>query len=81
MRKFMRALRQFGSGGWLVIPVLLVFLAGAIGFAFYIWHQLADVQISVQGWIAMALGILFTAIIGIGLMALVFYSSRKNYDQ
>jgi hypothetical protein len=29
----------------------------------------------------MSLGILFTAVVGIGLMVLIFYSSRKNYDQ
>jgi len=29
----------------------------------------------------MSLGILFTAAIGVGLMTLIFYSSRRNYDQ
>jgi hypothetical protein len=29
----------------------------------------------------MALGIFFSLVIGIGLMALVFYSSRAGYDE
>jgi hypothetical protein len=33
-----------------------------------------------SGWLAMILGIVFTLVIGVGLMALVFYSSRKGHD-
>jgi hypothetical protein len=43
--------------------------------------KLGDVQMSGHGWAAMALGILFSFIVGIGLMGLVFYSSRKGYDE
>jgi hypothetical protein len=75
------AMQRLGSGGWLVILMLLGFLATAVGLAFYVWKQLTDVQISTNGWIAMGLGVLFTAVIGIGLMVLVFYSSRRNYDR
>lgn len=32
-------------------------------------------------YLAMALGILFSLLIGCGLMALVFYSSRHGYDE
>ncbi len=32
-------------------------------------------------YLAMALGILFSVLIGCGLMALVFYSSRHGYDE
>ena len=34
-----------------------------------------------HGYIAMALGTFFALLIGIGLMALVFYSSRAGYDE
>jgi len=40
-----------------------------------------DVQVSEQGYIAMALGIFFSLIVGVGLMTLVFYSSRAGYDE
>lgn len=73
--------RRFGAGNWAALAILLGFLAIAIAFAVYIWNQLAGVDISGQGWIAMALGIVFTVAIGVGLMALTFYSSRRNYDR
>jgi hypothetical protein len=33
------------------------------------------------GWWMMGLGIFFTVVVGGGLMALVFYSSRVGYDE
>jgi hypothetical protein len=35
---------------------------------------------SVHGWIALTLGTLLSLVLGGGLMALVFYSARKGYD-
>jgi hypothetical protein len=32
-------------------------------------------------WAAMILGVLFSVVIGAGLMGLVFYSSRRGYDE
>ena len=34
----------------------------------------------VEGYVAMWFGIVFSLVVGCGLMALVFYSSRKGYD-
>jgi hypothetical protein len=36
---------------------------------------------SVHGWIALGLGVFFSVLIGCGLMALMFYSSRRGYDE
>ena len=36
---------------------------------------------SVHGYVAMILGIIFSLLVGCGLMALVFYSSRRGYDE
>ena len=33
------------------------------------------------GYAAMTLGIIFTLLVGCGLMALMFYSSRRGYDE
>ncbi|MGE5538733.1 MAG: hypothetical protein ACM30I_08940 [Gemmatimonas sp.] len=74
-------LRRLGAGGWTLIAVLGGFLVLAAAFAVYAWRSIGRVEISESGWIAMAVGVLFTAVIGIGLMALVFYSSRQNYDR
>lgn len=35
---------------------------------------------SVHGWIALGLGTFLSLAVGGGLMALVFYSARKGYD-
>jgi len=51
----------------------------------YFLQQAADitgpVDITVHGWIALSIGVLFSLVIGIGLMALVFFSSRHGYDE
>jgi hypothetical protein len=39
-----------------------------------------DSDISTAGWIAMGFGVIVTLALGIGLMALVFISSRRGYD-
>jgi hypothetical protein len=43
--------------------------------------QRTDAQMSVHGWIALSLGVFFSILIGCGLMALTFYSSRHGYDE
>jgi hypothetical protein len=73
--------RKLGPGGWLAIIVLLGFLIAAIVYAVQAWNAMGDVQVSTAGWVFMALGVVVTILVGGGLMALVFYSSRHNYDQ
>jgi hypothetical protein len=33
-----------------------------------------------HGWAAMTLGIVFSLVVGCGLMALLFFSHRRGYD-
>jgi hypothetical protein len=68
-------------GKWITLAILLAFLALSTAFAYVGWNLHGDVEISTHGYVAMALGIGFTLVVGIGLMALVFYSSRKGYDE
>ena len=42
---------------------------------------MAGVHMSGWGWFTLVLGIVVTIGLGAGLMALVFYSSRHDYDQ
>jgi len=42
---------------------------------------LTDGQVSTQGMIALILGVVFSMLLGGGLMALVFWSHKKGYDQ
>jgi uncharacterized Tic20 family protein len=42
------------------------------------WLGVGDSHISFAGWFAMLLGVLVTLALGIGLMALVFISNRRD---
>ena len=46
-----------------------------------LWSGLGDSEISLAGWLAMGFGIIVTLALGIGLMSLVFFSSRGGYDE
>ena len=45
------------------------------------WIGIGDSEISGAGWLAMGLGVVVPLALGIGLMALVFISSRRGYDE
>jgi hypothetical protein len=65
------------SGTILVITILLALLAAVAWFA---WAGLASPgePMPSEGYVALALGALTAVLVGIGLMALVFYSSRRG---
>lgn len=69
------------TAGILAVTALLLLLAVALSWAVYAWTSVGDVSMSIHGWIAMGLGILFSLIVGIGLMGLVFYRARHGYDE
>jgi hypothetical protein len=72
---------RLSGGGWLAIVVLAGFLGWAIWYAAHAWGALAGVGITPVGWVMLGLGVVVTLIVGGGLMALLFYSSRKDYDR
>lgn len=67
-------------------PVLLLVLAlggilvTALVMAVDVWSGSGDTGMSHHGYIAMTLGAVATLALGGGLMALVFFSSRRGYD-
>jgi hypothetical protein len=65
----------------IAIGVLLALLAGAVWVGHYGWESAGDVVMPPWGWLMMGLGIFFTVVVGGGLMALIFYSSRAGYDE
>jgi hypothetical protein len=64
-----------------LVIVLFAILAAAGWFAARAWLSLQGPPMPVEGYIAMTLGIVFSLVVGCGLMALVFYSSRHGYDE
>ena len=66
---------------WLPVAIAVAAVALVIAIAAGLWAQAGDARISAAGWVAMALGILITLALGVGLMALVFISSRRGYDE
>ncbi|WP_234826868.1 hypothetical protein [Rhodopseudomonas palustris] len=73
-------LKRTSIGVWVMVLALLVLL-GLAGFFAYQGLVIGDVEIPAQGYVAMAIGIALSLVIGIGLMVLVFYSSRRGYDE
>ena len=65
---------------WILFTPLFALLAAALWFAGRSWVHLAGAVIPVYGWIAIGGGVLFSLLVGGGLMALLFYSSRHGYD-
>ena len=76
-----QAISQHSSiGTWTTVTVLglLLIASGVIG---YLGWTSADNDVPTSGYVAMALGVIFSLVVGIGLMALLFYSSRAGYDE
>lgn len=73
--------RPLGIGGAVIIVSLFAMLLLTIVVAAMGWTSAGDIQMSMGGWIALGLGSFFSLAVGIGLMSLVFYSSRKGYDE
>lgn len=65
----------------LTLIVLLALLAASAAAAYWVWQELGDVNISPHGWFALGLGAVATFVVGAGLMTLVFFSSRRGYDE
>ncbi len=64
----------------LTIAVLVGLLTWSIWSMIQMWTSV-DGSMGTHEWIAMILGIFFSCLVGFGLMGLMFYSSRKGYDE
>jgi len=68
-------------GTIVLVVVLFAILAAAGWYASQAFTAVDGPPMPAAGWLAMGLGILFSLVVGIGLMALLFYSSRHGYDE
>jgi hypothetical protein len=73
--------RVFSPAALIAILVLVGFLGWAIWYAVGAWTAMSGVPMSRLGWVFMILGVIVTVLVGAGLMALVFYSSRHDMDR
>ena len=60
---------------------LFAILAAAFWYAASAWTSLSGPPMPRMGYVALTLGVVFSLVIGFGLMALLFYSSRHGYDE
>jgi len=67
-------------GTWGVVAVLSAFLGAAAIIGYLGWTG-TDADVPTSGYIAMALGVIFSLVVGLGLMTLIFFSSRNGYDE
>ena len=80
----MKAAKPGNVGAWIVLAVLVAFLCAGHRLHVVGWGPAEGEpgqEMSTAGYVAMALGILVTLALGIGLMALVFYSNREGHDR
>jgi len=71
---------RLGGWGWFAILALVALLVGAVCYGIFAWQQVPNVGIPPIGWLFLVFGVVFTIVVGGGLMALLFYSSRKGKD-
>jgi hypothetical protein len=64
----------------ILVIALLALLALSVWFAAYAWTHLGGDPVPTYGYVAIAGGVVISLVVGGGLMALVFYSSRHGYD-
>jgi hypothetical protein len=72
---------RLGVGSWIVLLVLLALLVATGVIIYFGWTLGNGTDVPTSGYAAMAFGVVISLAIGFGLMALLFYSSRKGYDE
>ena len=68
-------------GSWTILIVLFLLLAVTLVIVYVGWTLGSSADVPASGYVAMALGVMVSLAVGFGLMALLFYSSRKGYDE
>jgi hypothetical protein len=57
--------------------ILVALLVGTSAWAVSAWTS----DIPMSNWVALGFGGVFTLVVGCGLIALLFFSSRRGYDE
>ena len=72
---------RLGVGSWTILIILFLLLAATFVIIYLGWTLANGTDVPTSGYVAMALGVIVSLAVGFGLMALIFYSSRKGYDE
>ena len=80
-RDLLSSANKIGRGSFAIIAILLGLLIWTGVLAGKGWSSADGTEVPLAGYFAMAIGIVFSVLLGVGLMALVFYSSRAGYDE
>jgi hypothetical protein len=63
-----------------VVTAGLLIVGSLVAIGLYAWFSFGDMAMTTSGYIALALGVIGTMALAIGLMSLVFFSNRSGYD-
>jgi presenilin-like A22 family membrane protease len=69
------------AGNWIAIIGAIVAVAMVAAVSVWNWYIIGNSGIDLNGWIALILGVSATLAVGVGLMALIFISNRRGYDE
>jgi cation transporter-like permease len=72
--------QKLGVGTIVMVAALIAIMIAALWFAASAWTALSGPPMPPVGYAAMIVGVVLSLVVGCGLMALVFYSSRHGYD-
>ena len=72
---------MFSTKNKIIISLFLVVLLIVLYFSIKLWFNWDFIMISNHGLFAIAICIVMSFIIGSGLMALAFFSSKNGYDE
>jgi hypothetical protein len=71
------------SGKFGTVTLLAALGLMLLGTGYFVYQGTTVGEGALPGdfYVAMTLGIVFSLVVGVGLMALIFYSHRKGYDE
>jgi hypothetical protein len=73
--------QKIGVGTIVTVVALIAITVAALWFAVSAFTDVSGPPMPPVGYAAMILGIVLSLVVGCGLMALLFYSSRHGYDE
>jgi hypothetical protein len=64
----------------LLVTALLALLIASVWWAWGLWISVETEPLPPELYVALVGGVVFSLLVGGGLMALIFYSNRQGYD-